>query len=451
MAIDFTFRDFFDPFTILRLRNALKRAQWDEDYLRAYQQERLRAIVRHAAQHVPHYQRQFRELGLSPEDIECAEDLKRLPPLSRDTVREDGSLFLADDYRRYRPVIAHTSGSSGVPLEFYLDRESNALEFVHYWRHWGWAGYRLGDRFAELASVHFLNRPQLDGKISDLQRWYGRLMLNSMKLTSATVGEYICLLEKFKPRYLKGLPSALYHLAILIGAAKPRIAPMRAVFSSGENVTPEMRVAIENTFQCRLLDCYGHMERTVCIAQCFEGSYHVLSDYGLLELGERGPSANPGVELAPAIGTSLYNRAMPLLRYEIGDLIEVYAHPPRCRCGRSFPVIRGVRGRMATAIVTPEGRVESALFALPAIVPGIAFLQFVQHRRDFVEVRVVRTPAFDRGCESMLMRCLSEALGASIQVRVVYLALEETEKDASGKRPVVISAVAPSAPVGESA
>ncbi len=451
MAIDFTFRDFFVPITILRLRNALKRTQWDEDYLRAYQQARLRAIVRHAAQHVPHYQRQFRELGLSPEDIECAEDLKRLPLLSRDTVREDGSLFLADDYQSYRPVVAHTSGSSGVPLEFYLDRESNALEFVHYWRHWGWAGYSLGDRFAELASVHFLSRPQLDGKIFDLQRWYGRLMLNSMKLTSATVGEYISLLEKFKPRYLKGLPSALYHLAILITAAKKRIAPMRAVFSSGENLTPEMRIAIENTFQCRLLDCYGHMERTVCIAQCYEGSYHILSDYGLLELGERTPSADPGVDLAPAIGTSLYNRAMPLLRYEIGDLIEVYEHPPRCRCGRTFPVIRGVRGRMATAIVTPEGRVESALFALPAIVPGIAFLQFVQHRRDYVEVRVVRTATFDSRCESMLMRCLSEALGVSIQVRLVYLALEETEKDASGKRPVVISAVFAAAPVSDSA
>lgn len=212
-----------------------------------------------------------------------------------------------------------------------------------------------------------------------------------------------------------------------------------------------MRIAIENTFQCRLLDCYGHMERTVCIAQCYEGSYHILSDYGLLELGERTPSADPGVDLAPAIGTSLYNRAMPLLRYEIGDLIEVYEHPPRCRCGRTFPVIRGVRGRMATAIVTPEGRVESALFALPAIVPGIAFLQFVQHRRDYVEVRVVRTATFDSRCESMLMRCLSEALGVSIQVRLVYLALEETEKDASGKRPVVISAVFAAAPVSDSA
>ena len=154
-----------------------------------------------------------------------------------------------------------------------------------------------------------------------------------------------------------------------------------------------------------------------------------------------GRPGSPGIELATALGTTLYNRAMPLLRYEIGDLIEVFQHPPQCRCGRSFPVVRGVRGRIAAAIVTPEGRVESALFALPSIVPGVAFLQFVQQRPDRVEVRVVRTEAFNGGCDSTLRRCLSEALGPSMEVRIHYVSLEEIDKEPSGKRPVAISEV----------
>jgi phenylacetate-CoA ligase len=286
-----------------------------------------------------------------------------------------------------------------------------------------------------------LRRPQLDGRIFDVQRVYGRLLLNSMKLTRANVGDYAALLASFRPLYLKGLASALYHLATLLTASKAAIPPLRAVFSSGENLTPEMRTAIERAFQCPLLDCYGHMERTACIAQCLEGSYHVLSDYGLLELVDRKPSEESGVELASALGTSLYNRAMPLLRYEIGDLIEVFLNPPRCRCGRSFPVVRGVRGRIAAAIVTPEGRVESALFALPSIVPGIAFLQFVQQCPDRVEVRVVRAEAFDGDCDSILRRCLREALGLSVEVRIHYVSLEEIDTDPSGKRPVAISEV----------
>ena len=424
------------------MRRNLERTQWmSQAQLRSYQDERLRRTVRHAARHVPYYRRLFVERGLRVEDIDSADDLYHLPRLSRESIREGGALFHADNKERYRPTLARTSGSSGLALECYLDRESNALEFVHYWRHWGWAGYRLGQRFAELASIHFLRHPQPDGRIFDLQRAYGRLLLNSMRLTHANVAEYGALLARFRPLYLKGLPSALYHLATLLAAAKVAIAPLRAVFSSGENVTPGMRVAIESAFQCPLLDCYGHMERTACIAQCPEGSYHVLSDYGVLELADRRPSGQPGIELATAVGTTLYNRAMPLLRYETGDLIEVFQHPASCRCGRSFPVVRGVGGRTAAAIVTPDGRVVSALFALPSVVPGVAFLQFVQPRPDRLEVKVVRTEAFNSGCDSTLRRCLSEALGPSMEVRIHYVSLDEIDQEPSGKRPVVISEV----------
>ena len=440
LAIDFSLRDYFDPLTILRMRRIMARTQWMSDTeLREYQNRRLQLMIRHAARNVPYYRNLFAEHRLRIEDFACVDDLEGLPRLQRETVRTRRSAFLADDIGRLHPTTVRTSGTTGTPLECYLDRESNALEFVHYWRHWGWAGYRLGDRFAELASTHFLRRPHLDGQIADCRRLYGRLLLNSMKITAAGIGEYATALRRFRPRFLKGLPSALYHFACLLTASKAAIPPMRAVFSGGENLTPEIRSTIEQTFQCPLLDCYGHMERTVCIAQCPEGSYHILSDYGLLELVDRTPLPESGVELASALGSGLYNRAMPLLRYEIGDLIEVFKDPPRCRCGRSFPVIRGVRGRIAAAVITPEGRVESALFAIPAIVPGIAFLQFIQSRADKVEVRVVRGERYDRNSDATLHRCLNEALGSQIQVSVSYVSLEDTETDTSGKRPVIVS------------
>ena len=425
------------------MRRTLARTQWmSEAQLRDYQNHRLRRVIGYSVRNVPYYRNLFAACGLRIEDIASVDDLRRLPRLPREAVRTGGSAFHADNANRFRPTLVRTSGTSGLPLECYLDRESNALEFVHYWRHWGWAGYRLGDRFAELASIHFLRRPHLDGLISDCQRIYGRLLLNSMKIARSNIGEYAASLLRFRPRYLKGLPSALYHLASLLTASKATIPLLRAVFSGGENLTPEMRTTIEQTFQCPLLDCYGHMERTACIAQCPEGSYHILSDYGLLELVDRTPLQESGVELASVLGSSLYNRAMPLLRYEIGDLIEVFVNPPRCRCGRSFQVVRGVRGRTALAIVTPEGRVESALFALPGIVRGIAFLQFIQQRTDIVEVRVVRGERFNGKSDAILHRCLNEALGPRIDVRLRYVSIEDIETDASGKRPVVISEVA---------
>ena len=104
-------------------------------------------------------------------------------------------------------------------------------------------------------------------------------------------------------------------------------------------------------------------------------------------------------------------------------------------------MVRGVRGRIGAAIVTEEGRVESALFALPGIMPDIAFLQFIQQRTEIVEVRVVRGERFNGNSDAILCRCLKQALGPRIDVRIRYVSLEDLDTDASGKRPVVISEV----------
>ena len=116
-------------------------------------------VIGHSVRHVPYYRNLFAERSLRIEDIASVDDLGRLSRLSREAVRTGGSEFHADNANRFGASVVHTSGTSGLPLECHLDRESNVLEFVHYWRHWGWAGYRLGDRFAELASIYFLPAP----------------------------------------------------------------------------------------------------------------------------------------------------------------------------------------------------------------------------------------------------------------------------------------------------
>ena len=81
-------------------------------------------------------------------------------------------------------MMAQTTGTMGEPLRFLIDKPSNVLEFVYYWRHWSWAGYRIGDRFAELASHYFLQRKS--SELGHVQRGFGRLLLNSIRLSPDT-------------------------------------------------------------------------------------------------------------------------------------------------------------------------------------------------------------------------------------------------------------------------
>ena len=62
----------------------------------------------------------------------------------------------ARNCKKFHPQLITTSGTSGSQVRFYADKPSNILEFVFYWRFWGWADYKLGNRFAELSAEHFL-------------------------------------------------------------------------------------------------------------------------------------------------------------------------------------------------------------------------------------------------------------------------------------------------------
>src|SRR5947208_15525564 len=110
----------------------------------------------HAVDCVHYYNVLLALAGLSARDIRGPEELHKLPTLSKDVVRREGAGLTARDARRYAPRTVRTSGTGGAPLSVRTDRPSRTLEFVYYWRYWGWAGYRVGDPFAELSSAAFM-------------------------------------------------------------------------------------------------------------------------------------------------------------------------------------------------------------------------------------------------------------------------------------------------------
>ena len=129
------------------------------------------------------------------------------------------------------------------------------------------------DRFAELASHYFLQRKS--SELGHVQRGFGRLLLNSIRLSPDTIREYKRLTVDHRPRFLKGSPSALCHFATLLKESGLADLSFRVVFSTGEMLLPSQRSEIEETFHCQVFDSYGHMERTVAISQCGQGRYHV--------------------------------------------------------------------------------------------------------------------------------------------------------------------------------
>ncbi len=440
MGIDFRLSRFLHPAAILRLRRSMERTQWLPDQQRhAWRDARLSAITRHAALRVPYYRALYRERGLAPEAITGVDDLQRLPILDRATLRREADRLQAGDAQRHGPASYRTSGSSGEPVEFLLDRHAEVLEFVYYWRHWGWAGYRLGDPFAQLSLGFFLGRP---GREQDCWAWQPhirRLVLNPSQLSPRRAAELARGLRKHRPRFLKGLPSSIFFLGSSLAEAGIDDLQFEALFTTSELLTPGTRRAIRGFFGGPVLDSYGHMERTVAISQCPRGSYHVHDDYGVMELSEPRPAHRPGLLEASPLGTGLFNKAMPLIRYAIGDRILFEERPKSCPCGRTLPVVEAIAGRSEDVIITPDGRHIATLFVLPELAQGVRFLQVVQPTRRRLQLRVEPAPDWDEGKREGLERELRRVLGPDMKLEFEIIGPEQRIRDPSGKLRVVIS------------
>ncbi len=435
MGIHFNFRDFAFPLDILRLRRSFAdHPGWSEEAMRCDQIERLRTILRHAVAQVPYYQRLFQERRMAPDDIRSPEDLKRLPVLTKDRLRNHFSELTARDAARWRPRVEQTSGSTGSAVRFYVDRPSNVLEFVHYWRFWGWAGYRLGDRFAELSAEEFLPFERHAATRVRFQRATGRLLMNSLLLARGQRDDWAHVLREYRPRFLKGLPSNLYVLALLLGE-RPRGLALQAVFSQGEQLLEHQRRRIEEVFQCPVYDAYGQMERTAAITQCPSGRYHVHMDYGLVEFEEVPGLEPPGSDsrIAEILGTSLHNRVMPLIRYRTGDYVELKKEACPCPCGRSFPVVESLLGRQTAVVMSPDHRAVTALYVVLDRVPGILLGQILQDRIDHLRLRIACDPGQRGRIDTALRAQLRRFLGTAMKIDFTYETIEEILRDHPGK------------------
>lgn len=441
MAIDFRVRDFFHPFLILRLHREMERLQWRPlPELRRYQEALLRRTIRHAYERVPYYQRLFHRLGLTPDAIRTVEDLKKLPLLSRETARLAGEDLLAQGAARRHSRPYSSSGSSGPPLTVYHGRESNALEFAYYWRHWGWAGFRPGMPFAELQTTFFLRGDDLSDRPSHWQPHLRRLLLNSNRLGPARAAAMAGAIRRRGCRFLKGLATTLAGFALACRDAGLTDLRFRALFATGESLRPRNRVLLDDVFGSPVLDSFGHMERAVAVSQCPQGGYHVNMDYGVLEVEDlRPPAGGDGRTLVGrAVGTSLHNPVMPFIRYDTGDEIEVFAETTACSCGRTLPLVKAVDGRAGSTVITPAGNYLTSLYVLADLMAGAHMTQYVQETPEHLSLRVVPDGGWDRGLRERALALVRRAVGPDMSVSVREVVFDELVRGPSGKIPTVI-------------
>lgn len=415
----------------------LRRTQWlSADEWQVLQLRRLRELLRAAAENVPYYQALFRKLGATPDDFRELSDLARLPVLEKQQVRDNPGQFLNRRCDPSRLIEDHTSGSTGEPLRFYLTVEQKAYEMAYSIRFWRWAGYRTGARIA--AFRHYIPQAETD-PLWEHNRRTRTLFFSVYDMKPANLRAYVDEFNRFQPEFVRGYPSSIYIFAQFAASEGLPVQAPRAVLSSSETLSPEMRAVIERVLQCPVYDWWGSNERVVTACQCDRrGPFHVNGEGGILELV---PTAAAGEAGHRMIGTGLINHAMPLIRYDLGDLAVPAKEP--CACGRGLPCVERILGRVNDTIITGEQKhVPSVRFyTLFETHDKVRQFQVVQTEPNTVVVRIVPARQFNGAETNELRGKLARFLGDA--VKIDFELVDHIQPEPSGKIRNIVSLVKP--------
>ena len=432
----------YDPFIIesdsLLYFSWLQKTQWlSRSKLDEIQRKRLRLLLEHAFRNVPFHGKMFKAKGLKPSDIKSAEDLQKLPIVTKADIRNNFHEFLSRDFRRYGPVPNSTSGSTGEPFRYCIDRKSVAIARAAMWRGWGYAGYGLGDKVAVLAGLSLgsrLHHPlgQAAKKVFDRTMHFPAVNLRREILET-----HAKKMLRYNPKFIRGYPSSLYFFADFLEKEKIDGIYPKAVITTAEMLFPHQRSLLEKVFQCDVFDGYGAYDGGSAALECKSHSgYHMAVEKVVNEFcDDDGNHVSEG-EKGRIIATDLFNYAMPFIRYDTGD-VGIYSSE-ECSCGRKLPLMKQVLGRTTDMLRFSNGAVLSGP-SLTVIFKDFDFKQFqlVQDRNDSLLVRVIKGETFVDEDARRLRKILEDVIGEGVEIRFEFVDFISPTK--SGKWRFIIS------------
>jgi len=368
------------------LVRALGRLNWDRKKLREYQDRQLRRIVCCAYDYVPFYRRVFRSAGFVPSDVRGVDDLGKLPIVRKsDMKRQPETDLISREFSIRDLKVLRTGGSTGEPFSVYLSEWEDDWRKAVYLRANVSCGQRPWDRWvAVLNAERSVDTAYVQHAVGIFAQKVVPVVWNREKQLSVV--------ERLRPDVLDGFSSALWLLAREARLRGVKSIRPRIMFGSGELISVSSRIYLEEVFSAPFFDQFGCTEIDRSAWQCPERfGYHMDVDSVITQfVNGDGEEVGDG-ERGEIVYTSLFNYAMPFIRYGVRDVgIPV---DDECACGRKLPLMRVVEGRSNSFLVFPDGSVVSPMSFIEILrafelVNEVEQYCIVQQSRNLVEILV---------------------------------------------------------------
>ena len=333
-----------------------------KEEIERYQYSKLMELIDYSYQHVPYYKDLFNSIDFRPEDFKTIKDIKRIPFLTKNLVREKQDQLISNKWKKENIKIAETGGTTGLPMSFYLDkRTSSLIEMAYLQDIWKRVNYKRYDRCIILRENDVPNI--IHGKkyweMNYITNW---LIMSTYHLNADTFLLYYFKIESFKPRYIMAFPSNVYLMAKFIKEHNlPIIKTLKGIICSSENIIEWQKEFIEEVFKVRVFSYYGHSEKCIIASECMdEKLFEFYPQYGFVELlNEEDEWCTEEDESGEIVATGFNNLASPLIRYRTED-IGIYTKN-RCKNNPNWFAIKKIEGRKQDFIVDKDGIPKTAI------------------------------------------------------------------------------------------
>lgn len=415
----------------------LDRAQWMEPAThRSLLFGQLELLLRTAYRKVPYYRDALGNAGFSetaPLD-EMAWD--RVPLLTRTTLQAEGRRLLSTDIPQAMQPFKQTrsSGSTGMPVEVYQPATKSPMMYataileplIH------GANFR-----GKSASIRYIRKEGVGTEPVSSPDWGSPLSLlvetgpTVMLSSSADPERQADWVIKEDPQYLQMFPSNLEAILPVLEARGAMLPGLHYFRTMGEQLPNRIRERVQSQFGKKIVDAYSSQEVGLIAMQCPEHDhYHLVQDMIFTEvLRDDGTPCAPG-EIGSVVVTDLFNAGFPLIRYAIGDYAEMGAP---CDCGRAWPVITRVMGRVRNLITFPDGRREWPGAPAKDYADAIPMTQYqmVQTAIDKLHINFVMKRPLTEDDRAAVIAITKKRMGDAFDVTVAEVAA--IERGPSGK------------------
>lgn len=380
---------FFKRPNLLRYYKKFQKTQWQSSKLLKKQQEKqLKNIIHFAYVNVPYYEKLFNKANIKPDEIKTIKDLEKIPILTKEIIKKNWEEFIPKNIDKIKHINGSTGGSTGKPLKYRMSLSDYERSVALLYRGWGFGGYKLGDKVAVIGGSSLV--PKSESKIKkNIQDFFLNFRhYSSFEMSEKNLKIYFNKINKWKPYFLRGYASSIYLFAQFIQNNKLKLKfQPKAIFTTAEKLFYQQRKIIEQTFNTKVFDNYGLNDGGISAYECKNHKgMHIDTERSILEIIDDNNKQILNKE-GKILATSLYNYALPFIRYETGDMGIV--SNKNCGCKRSSLVLKKISGR-----VTDFLKINNIIIGSPVLTVlmgkfDIKQYQIIQNKPKSIVIKIV--------------------------------------------------------------